>query len=273
MKANLEKDFSQSKKIKLTKTLTLEEGNACNRQGTRSPLVLEVFRKFGISETSFVVITPILNGEIKIDVSVEYGKDVLKEIRKQTGDDIGTQIDWLTHYTNSEGIDISQLIHDDYFKAIKLTFNNQLYVSSMKLLLSCIDSVAYIEYGDENRKPFIEWLNTYAELDKIQITGEELWELRNGLLHMSNIDSHKVRQNKNGIRRISFYVNTEQKVFYDELTKVFYFNFYDLINIYADALGNWIESYNQDRDKFTKFVERYDRTVSDSRAYYREKAS
>ncbi len=158
MKANLEKDFSQSKKIKLTKTLTLEEGNAWNRQGTRSPLVLEVFRKFGISETSFVVITPILNGEIKIDVSVEYGKDVLKEIRKQTGDDIGTQIDWLTHYTNSEGIDISQLIHDDYFKAIKLTFNNQLYVSSMKLLLSCIDSVAYIEYGDENRKPFIEWL-------------------------------------------------------------------------------------------------------------------
>lgn len=270
LKSNLEKDLLEGKKIKLDTILTLEEENAWSRQGLRSPLVLEVFRKFGISETSLVLITPVENGKIKIDVSIEYGKDTLMQIKNQTGD-TGRQIDWLTHYTNSEGIDISQLIHDDYFKAIKLTFNSQLYVSSMKLLLSCIDSVAYIEYGEKNKNPFIDWLDKYAKLNKIDITSEELWELRNGLLHMTNTDSRRVR--KNDIRRISFFVNNKQEAFYDETMSTYFFNFYDLINIYADALGNWIESYNQDRDKFAKFVERYDRTVSDSRAYYREKAS
>src|ERR1019366_3532366 len=38
------------------------------------------------------------------------------------------------------GINISQLIHDDYFLALKVTFNAGLYVSAMKLLVSCIDS-------------------------------------------------------------------------------------------------------------------------------------
>lgn len=114
-------------------------------------------------------------------------------------------VDWLLKYSRKGGIQFSELIHDDYFHAIKITYNARLYVSSMKLMLSCIDSLAYIEYGDLRGLPiFVRWLNDFADLAPLGITAEELWELRNGLLHMSNINSSAVKQNK--VRRISFHV-------------------------------------------------------------------
>lgn len=36
------------------------------------------------------------------------------------------------------GLQLSRLINDDYFEAIKITFNAKLHVSAMKLLLSAI---------------------------------------------------------------------------------------------------------------------------------------
>jgi hypothetical protein len=165
------------------------------------------------------------------------------------------------HY--ERGIELSQLIHDDYFLAIKLIFNAGLYVSAMKLLVSCIDSLAYIEYGNDRKcVPFIKWLDTYAELNPLGITAAELWELRNGILHMTNIHSAKVRDNK--VRRISFRVGGPRDYSKHE-EDVYFFDFYGLIQIFAEAQGRWIESYNDDRDKFAKFVERYDETISDSR--------
>lgn len=60
-------------------------------------------------------------------------------------------------------------------------------------------------YGDV-RAPssFIRWLRDYADLAPLEITAEELWELRNGLLHMSNLNSSQVRSSS--VRRISFRV-------------------------------------------------------------------
>lgn len=67
-----------------------------------------------------------------------------------------------------------------FASSLKLTFNAGLYVSALKLLVSCIDSLAYIEYGDDrNSTPFIKWLDTYADLTPLGITSTELWELRN----------------------------------------------------------------------------------------------
>ena len=40
---------------------------------------------------------------------------------------------------------------------------------------------------------------------------------------------------------------------------------YGLITAVGDGIGRWGESYNKDRDKFLKFIERYDLTISDSR--------
>lgn len=53
--------------------------------------------------------------------------------------------DYLVKYTTPEGFDVPRLINDDFFLAIKLLFNSGLYVSASKLLLSFIDSIAYVE--------------------------------------------------------------------------------------------------------------------------------
>lgn len=128
----------------------------------------------------------------------------------------------------------------------------------MKLLLSCLDSISYIEYGDKGT-PFVRWLDDFADLSRLRVTSVELWELRNGLLHMTNLHSRRVRNQS--IRRISFRVGGQP----GESDGIFYFVFSDLIDAYGKAIGRWLESYNADRAKFAKFVERYDQTISDSR--------
>lgn len=267
LKSMIDNDLKICSRTKLSKKITRDEQNSWNRLGERSPAVLETFRKFGIPDYSLIIITPVVNNEPFYNVSVEYGGNLLEETKKQMNIG-GEHQDWLVQYTNENGIDISQLIHDDYFKAIKLAYNNKMYVSAMKLLLSCVESIGYIEFG--NGSPFKNWLKTYADLTKIGITVDELWELRNSLLHMTNLNSHQVKQNK--IRRISFCVAESEKTFFHEVEQTYYFNFYDLIKIYANALEKWINSYNEDRNKFAKFVERYDETISDSRLCIIKKA-
>lgn len=172
-------------------------------------------------------------------------------------------VDWLRKYSTQDGFRFTDLIHDDYFIAIKLTYNGGLFVSSMKLLLSCIDSLAYVEFGDLREPPsFVRWLNEYVDLVPLGITAEELWELRNGLLHMSNINSSKVRQRN--VRCVSFRVGQSQ-VKLPDTGSIFYFEFIGLINALSQGLERWAHSYELDREKFATFVERYDETVSDIR--------
>lgn len=46
---------------------------------------------------------------------------------------------------------------------------------------------------------------------------------------------------------------------------IYFFEFRALIDAVAQAILEWVNSYNVDREKITKFVERYDETVSDGR--------
>jgi len=263
LKDNVDKDLKKCKRITLSFPITKDEENATHRVNQRSKAVLESFRKFGISEDALVVITPVVNNEIFFDCNVEYGLNLLEEVQRQMGIE-GNQIDWLTHYTTDKGIDIPRLINDDYFAAIRLTFQHGMYLSSMKLLVSCIDSIAYIEFGSHNS--FTEWLNQYANLEKLGVTAEELWELRNSILHMSNLHSKKIIQGK--IRRISFFVAENKASFFHETENIYYFSFKALIDVYAQALQIWINSYNETPDKFLTFITRYDKTVSDNRLFF-----
>lgn len=54
--------------------------------------------------------------------------------------------DYLESYTTSNGFDMPKLLNDDYFNAIKLLFNSDYYVSCIKLIVSFIDTVSYIEF-------------------------------------------------------------------------------------------------------------------------------
>lgn len=263
---HLKEHFGTAKRFKLSKSFTRAEYDASARVGQSYALIEELLQHLGAGLAPLAVMTPVKDGELFFNYSSEHNNFDINEAKKSIGVK-GDMIDWLKEYTNEKGIDLSKLVHDDYFHAIKLTFNAKLYVSSMKLLLSCIDSIAYIEFGNvRSPTPFISWLKKYADLESLGITAPELWELRNGLLHMTNINSERVRNST--IRRISFRVGNANTVDTGVADDTHYFDFHGLITKFGEALGRWIESYNVDRSKFVKFVERYDETVSDSRVTY-----
>ena len=89
-----------------------------------------------------------------------------------------------------------------------------------------------------------------------------LWEHRNSILHMSNLDSRKVLSGKE--KRISFCVALKGYVPSPDLD-IQHFNLKELIDEIAQSLSKWIESYNENLEKMVKFIERYDRVISDSR--------
>ena len=263
LRGRVTEDLPDAVSLELSKPFTRSEHNAKCRLGEGHHLYDELFVKVGAGIEPLFVATPVKDGDAFFNYSSEHDNLEINEVSAKLGAK-GVMDDWLVKYTDENGINTSQLIHDDYFLAIKLSFNAGLYVSAMKLLVSCIDSLAYIEYGNDRKSvPFIKWLDAYAELAPLGITSAELWELRNGILHMTNIHSTKVRENK--VRRISFRVGGPPDYLRDGADGVYYFDFHGLIRAFAEAQGRWIDTYNSDPDKFVKFVERYDETISDSR--------
>ncbi|MCC3255918.1 hypothetical protein [Xanthomonas campestris] len=260
LRARVDADLGKAQKVSLSKPFTRSEYNARCRFGEGHSLYDELFVQAGAGTSPLFVSTPVLNGNAHFNYSSEHGDLDVNDVSEKLGEP-GIMVDWLRKYTSNEGINFSQLIHDDYFLAIKLTFNAGHYVSAMKLLVCCIDSLAYIEYGDD-RGAFVKWMEAYCDLTPLGITAAELWELRNGLLHMTNLSSSKVR--KSQVRRISFRIGDTPEIPRD-VGGVYYFDFLGLVQAFAQAQARWIESYNNDPGKFAKFVERYDETISDSR--------
>lgn len=262
LQEKLDSDYKKSILFTPSLEFTQSEINTYGRIGRMLPQIEELFIFLKAPITPLYICSPVIDDKVFFNASVGLDGYSMDNIREQLGIQ-GSQVDWLIHYTKNDGIDIPSLINDDYLKAIKLLYSNELYVSAMKLLLTCIDSLAYIEFGSD-RGAFVKWMKEYADLSTILITPEELWELRNGLLHMSNLHASKVVQRK--VRRVSFYVNSKEKSFKGfEEENIFYFDFRGLIDVYINGVKKWLKSYNTDRDKFPKFVERYDQTVSDSR--------
>lgn len=262
LQKRLKADLQRATKKKLSKPFTRHEFNARCRLGSERKLFDEVMAHAGALEGTLLLVTPVVKGQVKYDYTALSGQFDVDTAAEAAGEH-GRMVDWFSKYFTEEGFRFIDLIHDDYFIAIKLTYNNGLFVSSMKLLLSCIDSLAYVEYGDLRDPPsFVRWLTEHVDLVPLGITAEELWELRNGLLHMSNINSVKVRQRN--IRCISFCVG-QSRVALPDTGSVFFFEFLDLINAFAQGVGRWADSYHVDREKISKFVERYDETVSDVR--------
>lgn len=262
LQKHLKGDLQHATKVKLSSSFTRHEFNARCRLGNERELLAEAMAHAGAAEGSLALITPVVNRQVKFNHAAVSGQFDVDDAAEAAGEH-GVMVDWLRKYSTQDGFRFTDLIHDDYFIAIKLTYNGGLFVSSMKLLLSCIDSLAYVEFGDLREPPsFVRWLSEYVDLLPLGITAEELWELRNGLLHMSNINSSKVRQRN--VRCVSFRVGPSQ-VKLPDTGSTFYFEFIGLINALSQGLERWARSYELDREKFVTFVERYDETVSDIR--------
>jgi hypothetical protein len=173
-------------------------------------------------------------------------------------------IDYFGTFFTEEGLDFSGLINADFFQPVRILYQNQHYVSATKLLLIAIDSIGFVEFGDIKENTFIKWVNTYADLANIGITAEELWEHRNSLLHMSNLDSRKVLSGR--VRRLVAYVGQLRPgVKLPDEDETGYYDLQKLIDTIGHACGKWCETYGEQREKIDSFVERYDLIASDAR--------
>jgi len=175
-------------------------------------------------------------------------------------------VDWRDKYISDDGFRFTELINDDFFQPFRILFQAGHYVSSIKLMLIAIDSIGYIEFGASERTeapPFIKWLNTYAELSPIGITSRELWEHRNSLLHMSNLDSHHVKSGK--VIRLAAYVGPIPSQVELKRDNIKYYDLQLLIKEFGQACNRWIQTHIDDPKKFGPFIERYDLVVSDAR--------
>ena len=173
-------------------------------------------------------------------------------------------LDYLMVYHTEQGFDLPSLLNDDYFRAIKLLYNNKHYVSAMKLLMSFLDTVGYLEFGDRHGN-FLLWLAAYADLSQVGVTAEELWELRNSLLHMTNLDSRKVKARK--VQRLLFYVGIPPSDFPTGDEEGKYFGLWQFIQCILEAMSRYCASFNAEPSKSTTFFKRYDRIISDTRYF------
>lgn len=173
-------------------------------------------------------------------------------------------VDYFGTYFTRDGFDFSRLINDDFFQPVRILFQAGHFVSASKLLMVAIDSIGYVEFGDKDAT-FIKWLNCYAKLEPLGITAEELWEHRNGLLHMSNLRSRKVASGD--VRPLVAYVGNLTAGVKLDYVKAGYYDLQALIIEFGHACGRWLETYGEDREKIRPFVERYDLIASDARMF------
>ena len=128
-------DFEHATTLELTKPFTLDEYHANARLGQGHALFDEMFVAANANAKPLFISTPVVEGKISIDYTSEHGHIDINAANAKMGIE-GEIEDWLVKYTDEKGIRLSELIHDDYFRAIKLTFNAGLPVSAMKLLVS-----------------------------------------------------------------------------------------------------------------------------------------
>jgi hypothetical protein len=258
--SRVEEDHPRARRFRFARNFTPEEWLAAMRHGDVLRYFEEALAHFRAPIAPIYCITAIVDGVPRVDRKIgpePFRGDTVSEI-----EDHGSVPDYLVHYTDGKEFRFTELIHDDYFKAIRTLFNAKLHVSCAKLLMSCIDTLAFIEYGDVSNN-FTRWLDSYADLSSHGIDSNELWEFRNSVLHMTNLASRKVSLGK--VSPIMPYVGGPDRlpVIAPKIPKAF--NLYGLILTIGEGIGKWGETYNTDRDKILKFIERYDTTIFDSR--------
>ena len=207
-----------------------------------------------VSENDVYCVTPVVNGEVRVD-------DVYD------AESVAAVPDYLTVYRSKRGFEFAQLINDDYFEAIHLLWNNRKYVSCLKLIFSMIDTLGFVEYGPYSSNSFARWLDDYCDIESLGVTSGELWEMRNSLIHMTNLDSRKVRSGRTH-RVLPRFAHPDMDLTESENgMKVLHVARF-VMAVLPRGIGKWLDSYNRNRGKFAQFVERYDTVVSEARLTY-----
>ena len=171
--------------------------------------------------------------------------------------------DYLRIYWTSSGLDFGQLIDDDFMDAIKVLWNHEKYISALKLLFTMIDTLGFAAFGPLN-DCFKRWLDEYCDLSSLGVSSAELWELRNSLLHMSNLTSRQV--GKGSVTRLLPVITASQGEIPIEMGGFKNLHLSRFIwSVVPLGVVNWVGSIVRDRKRFATFLERYDTVVSEAR--------
>jgi len=171
--------------------------------------------------------------------------------------------DYLRLYWTTSGFDFGQLIDDDFMDAIKVLWTNQKYVSALKLLFIMIDTLGFVEFGPVN-DCFVRWIDRFCDLGSLGVSSEELWELRNSLLHMTNLDSRKVHSGK--VKRLLPVATAQQNDIPAEMGGFKNLHMARLFgSVIPAGIVKWVSTLGEDQDKFLHFIQKYDTVISDSR--------
>jgi hypothetical protein len=252
-------DLESARRFPLRRSLTHGHWVAQQRKGIDLGLFEEAFALYYAPRKPVMCVTAIVDGVPRIDLQTNLDP----YSGEKAGKDLpGEMQDWLVKYTEESDFRFDKLINDDYFVAIKLLYNKRHIASASKLLMSCIDTMAFVEHGNE-RGNFVSWLDSYVDLTSLGITSVELWEFRNSVVHMTNLSSRAVLAGK--VSRLMPYIGSDELAKHAQSEAMKPFSFYRLIKAISAGIGKWAETYNADRDKFMSFIERYDTIISDSR--------
>lgn len=170
------------------------------------------------------------------------------------------KLDYLSSYINDGKLDIPRLINDDFFIAIKLLWNNKLYISCSKLLLIFVDAISFVAYSDSSPQNFQRWLDTYVDMSSVGITSEQLWEHRNAILHFTSLESRKIKQGK--VKRCMAYVGSAKYMPEPPPDEVWY-DLHLLLNTIINGLENFLREFLP--GNIETFVRNYDQICSDKR--------
>lgn len=171
--------------------------------------------------------------------------------------------DYLSLYWTDSGFDFGQMIDDDFIDAMRVLWQRKKYISALKLLVIMIDTLGFVEFGPKD-SCFVMWLDKYCDLTPLSVSSQELWELRNSLTHMTNLDSRKVRKGK--VKRLLPIVidaQNEIPVEADDFKCLHLSRLFQ--SVIPFGLKKWAQTIGGDREKFLSFIQRYDTLVSDTR--------
>ena len=247
LRSRVDCDYRNAKVTSMDQPVEREVFYAMERLG----VVTDILTTNGIIEDGAIFcITHVVDGKVRVDE--------IAEINPSLG-----LPDYLSIYMTAEGFNFPQLIEDDHFSAIRILWNAKKYISSIKLLFSAIDTWGFIEYG-LTKDCAILWLDKYCDLASLNATPQEVWELRHSLLHMTNLDSRRVRNQAVG-RLLPAIASPELKTLPSSGdTRRFHVSRFIMITLPA-AIEKWLTTYTQEKGKFAQFIHRYDTIVSEAR--------
>ena len=140
--STVEQDHPNARRFNFHRSFTPDEWYAVFRLVNPLDYFEEAFTQFRAGRAPVFCLTSVIDGKPTVDIQIGpelYRGDPVTALGRW-----GSVPDYLVHYMSENTFRFSDLMHDDYFKAIRMLFNAGSYVSCSKLLMSCVDTLGFV---------------------------------------------------------------------------------------------------------------------------------